>query len=406
MPHTRLVYEGHEADAPWRARAAERIDRLRKGDLSVTVAGADGRPLAGAQVQVQMTRHAFSFGTAVVAKSLADPEFDPRYRQTIETWFNEVVFENDLKWVNHGTGDPGDIAAAMSWLKARGMGVRGHVLVWPGWEWLPEDLPALESKPDELRRRVGQRIRDAAGTHRGQIDDWGVVNEPFNNVALMDILGKEVMLDWFKLAREADPDAKRYINDWGILTSGGNDINHQNNYYDWIDFLVKNDAPLDGIGMQGHFGATLTPPERLLEILDRFAGFGKQIKITELDIVLSDEELRGDYMRDFLTTVFSHEAVDGVLQWGFWAGHHWKPEAAPFDADWNLKPHGQAWKDLVLGEWWTDQALVTDERGRAAVRGFNGNYRVTATHGSRTVTAQTTLTREGMEIELSFGEPD
>lgn len=406
LPQTKLTYPGHAADAPWRDAAAERIDKLRKGDLNIKVVDAQGQPVPGAGVQVEMTRHAFSFGSAVVAKSLADPSFDPRYRETIETWFNEVVFENDLKWKNHGTGDPDDIAAALSWLAARDIDVRGHVLVWPGWEWLPEDLPALESNPDELRRRVEQRVLDTAGRYRGQIKDWDVINEPYNNHALMDILGKDVMIDWFKLAKQADPDAKRYINDWGILTGGGNDINHQDVYYDWIDFLVKNNAPIDGIGLQGHFGSTLTSPERLLEIVDRFAGFGKRIKITELDIVMSDEALRADYMRDFLTVMFSHEAVDGVLMWGFWAGHHWKPEAATIDADWNLKPHGQAFKDLVLGEWWTQETVTTDARGLASVRGFAGDYRVTATLDGQTVTAEPRLSRDGITVELVVGEPD
>ena len=406
LPQTKLVYPGHAADAPWRAAAAERIDRLRKGDLAVTVVDGRGEPIPDAEVQVEMTRHAFSFGTAVVAKSLADPSFDPRYREITETWFNEVVFENDLKWVNHGTGDPDDIAAALSWLAARDIGVRGHVLVWPGWEWLPKDLPALESNPAELQRRVEQRVLETAAFYRGQIKDWDVVNEPYNNHDLMDILGKDVMVDWFRLAQQADPDAKRYINDWGILTGGGQDSNHQDIYYDWIDFLVKNNAPIDGIGLQGHFGSTLTAPDRLMEILDRFAGFGKRIKITELDIVMTDEELRADYMRDFLTVMFSHEAVDGVLMWGFWAGHHWKPEAAPFDRDWNLKPHGQAWKDLVLGEWWTREQVSTDEQGRAVVRGFAGDYRVTASHSGQSVTAEPRLTRDGLAIELVLAEPD
>ncbi|MEM7625150.1 MAG: endo-1,4-beta-xylanase [Planctomycetota bacterium] len=406
LPQTKLVYPGHAADAPWRAAAAQRIDELRKGDLHITVVDAQGRPVPGAEVRIEMTRHAFSFGSAVVAKTLADPSFDPRYRETVATWFNEVVFENDLKWVNHGTGDPDDIAASLSWLAARDIGVRGHVLVWPGWEWLPEDLPALASNPEELRRRVEQRVFDAAGKYRGQIKDWDVINEPYNNHDLMDILGKEVMIDWFKLAQQADPEAKRYINDWGILTGGGNDTNHQDNYHDWIDFLVENGAPIDGIGLQGHFGSALTPPDRLLEILDRFAGFGKRIKITELDIVMSDEALRADYMRDFMTVMFSHEAVDGVLMWGFWAGHHWKPEAAPFDHDWTLKPHGQAWKDLVLGEWWTQETTTTGAQGQAHLRGFAGNYCVTVTHNGQTVTAKPSLTREGLTLKLVLDEPE
>ena len=47
LPFTPIAYPGQEADAPWRKAAAERIDKIRKGDLTVHVVGADGKPLAG-----------------------------------------------------------------------------------------------------------------------------------------------------------------------------------------------------------------------------------------------------------------------------------------------------------------------------------------------------------------------
>ena len=37
LPSTPLTYKGRETDAPWRAAAAERIEKLRKGDLTVAV---------------------------------------------------------------------------------------------------------------------------------------------------------------------------------------------------------------------------------------------------------------------------------------------------------------------------------------------------------------------------------
>ncbi|MEO1237442.1 MAG: hypothetical protein AAFX76_11700, partial [Planctomycetota bacterium] len=45
LPRTRADYAGRAADAPWRAEAERRIDRLRKADLVVTVTGAAGNPV-------------------------------------------------------------------------------------------------------------------------------------------------------------------------------------------------------------------------------------------------------------------------------------------------------------------------------------------------------------------------
>ena len=71
LPCTPASYGGREPDAAWRAVAAERIERLRKGDLSITVLGSDRVPFADVKVSVRMVRSAFAFGTAIDAKTLA-----------------------------------------------------------------------------------------------------------------------------------------------------------------------------------------------------------------------------------------------------------------------------------------------------------------------------------------------
>ena len=116
--------------------------------------------------------------------------------------------------------------------------------------------------------------------------------------------------------------------------------------------------------------------------------------ITEFDMAINDQhpeevQLQADFTRDFLIAVFSHPAVDSFLSWGFWARQHWKPEAAFYDKDWNLRPHGQAYMDLVFGEWWTNETLTTDEMGRAGVDGFKGGrYEITATADGRAAAAR------------------
>ena len=98
LPCTPPTCRGREAEAPWRAAAAERIERLRKADLAIAVTRG-GQPGAGAEVRVKMTRHAFGFGSAVDAKTLlqSGPDGD-RYRAVIVENVNKVVLENDLIW--------------------------------------------------------------------------------------------------------------------------------------------------------------------------------------------------------------------------------------------------------------------------------------------------------------------
>lgn len=395
-------YDGWEPDAPWRAAAAERIDRIRKADLRILVRDASGNPAPGAAVEVRMRRHAFGFGTAVAADQLLGSSTDSqKYGDAIRELFNKAVLENDLKWPQWESNRQRALNA-LRWMREYNIPVRGHNLVWPGWRWLPADLQKLRDDPEALRARVLSHIAEEAAAVAGLVGEWDVINEPFSNHDLQDILGNAEMAQWFLKAREADPDPRLYINDYSILSAGGLDRRHQDAYYATIEYLDNLGAPVEGIGMQGHFNQNLTPPARLLEILDRFARFSKAIQITEFDIDIADEQLQADYTRDFLTTVFSHPAVDGFLMWGFWEGRHWKPRGAMIRRDWSGKPNLAVWKDLVLNQWWTNADGVTGEDGSYSVRAFQGEYTVEVTLAGRSQTAQASLGAEGRELTIQM----
>ena len=144
-------YAGREADAAWRKAALERIEKIRKGDLKVTVTDAAGSPLAGAAVSVKMQRQAYAFGSAVAAKSLlARTPDSEQYRDHVKRLFNRVVLENDLKWPEwERNRRPAE--EAVKWLREQGIEVRGHNLVWPNWNVLPGDLSKLKDRREELR---------------------------------------------------------------------------------------------------------------------------------------------------------------------------------------------------------------------------------------------------------------
>lgn len=404
LPRTRISYAGQAEDAPWRAAAAARIEKIRKADLVVAVTDAAGKPLPGAQVRAAMKRHAFGWGSAVTVKGILEPGADgENYRSVIEKYYTRVVFENDLKW--HSWDNPANhanILKATEWLRERNIEVRGHNLIWPSWKLTPNDLKALKGDPEKLRQRINSHIADEVATMRGKLVDWDVVNEPYTNHDIMDLLGNEEMIAWFKLARQHDPDVRLTLNDYAILSAGGLDKAHQDHFEKTLRFLKEGGAPITGLGMQSHFGGAPTPPERMLAILDRFAALGLDISITEHDIDTSDEQLQADFTRDFLTTVFSHPAVTAVLTWGFWEHAHWRPNAAYYRADWSVKPAGQAWLDLVTKRWWTDAALETAADGTARTRGFLGDYEITVTHSGTTKTVPVKLTKDGAKIGVRF----
>jgi GH35 family endo-1,4-beta-xylanase len=259
----------------------------------------------------------------------------------------------------------------------------------------------LKTNPEQLRLAIDGHILETAGKYSGRVVEWDVVNEPYANHDLMDTLGNEEMARWFKLTRQADPKARLYINDYGILSAGGRDAAHHDAYEKTIRQLLAADAPIDGIGMQGHFAWRLTPPTRIWEILDRFAALGLRIQVTEMNINITDTRLQADYTRDLLMTLFAHPAVDGIVCWAVVANPRAKDQAvAMFNTDWTPRPNGQEWLNLVHGQWWTLQNLKTDELGQADIRGFLGSYRVTAWANGRTVEQTVQLQRKGTALTL------
>jgi endo-1,4-beta-xylanase len=403
LPFTKLGYAGSEPGAAWRKAAEARIEKIRKGDLTVVVKDKAGKPVRNAEVAVHMKKHAFRFGTAVSGMAMNGTRITPenlaRYKQEILRLFNIAVMENETKWPQWSveSSRPATLAA-IDWLRQNGFEVRGHNLVWPSWR-NTNVKAAQDAKNDSaaLAKVVLDHIAETTGALKGRLIDWDVMNEPFANHDLMDILGRHAMVDWFKAARAGDPAAKLYINDYDILA--GEDKAHQDDYASTIKYLIDEGAPLDGIGLQSHFPARVTPMDELMKRLDRFAAFGRELEVTEFDINTSDEATQADYTRDFMTATFSHPQVKAFLMWGFWEGAHWIPKGAMMRRDWTLKPNGEVYQDMVFKRWWTDVSGKSNSQGTFATRGFLGDYEIEVKAGGKTKTVRASLSKDGSRVD-------
>lgn len=412
---------GRETNDQWRKDAAERIEKIRKADIIIQVTDKGGRAVNDAEVSIKMQKHEFAFGSAVSAilvgaeditrfrnrrkqlKSITQEDCQ-QYRDIILKYFNVIATHNGMKWKWwYITGVKELVDNTVTWAKNNGIAVRGHCIIWPGRKHLPKDLQKLQKNPYALRKRIEKHINDLVGHYNGQISAWDVINEPIPQHDLMDILGNEIMLDWLSLTRRADPNAKLFINDYGILASRKNSKSKRNKYAALIRYFIDNGAPLDGIAMQGHFkfkdGSDLTPPQKIYEIFDRFSSMGKSIIVSEFDINVPDEQAQADYMRDFMTMVFSHPSVDGLLMWGFWEGTVWRPHTALWRRDWSIKPNGQVWIDLVHKKWWTDIKGKTDKKGIFKARGFLGDYEVVIKKDNKSKKKRMKLPKNGKKVK-------
>ncbi len=403
LPFTKLGYPGSEPNARWRKTAEAQIEKIRKSDLTVLVKDKNGKPVRGAEVSVRMQKHAFPFGTAVSGAAFSGVRITPEnlaiYKQHIPQLFNFSVMENETKWPQwaNEASRPATITT-IDWLRENGLQVRGHNLVWPSWN--NTNVKAAQdarNDPAALAKVILDHIAETTAALSGRVVNWDVLNEPFTNHDFMDILGRHAMVDWFNAARAGDPKARLYVNDFSILS--GEDKAHQDDYAATIQYLIGQGAPLDGIGLQSHFPARVTPIEEVLKRLDRFAAFGKDLEITEFDIDTADEATQADYTRDFMTVAFSNPSVKAFVMWGFWEGAHWRPNGAMFRRDWSLKPNGEVYKDLVFKQWWTNADGKTGAQGTYRTRGFLGDYEVNVKAGASSKTQHVSLAREGATVE-------
>jgi len=387
FPKAKLIprtYAGREPDAPWRKRALERIEQHRKKELVMIVKDAGGQPLVETEVKLSLKRHAFGFGSAVVAKRFSsESEDDRRYREIVEKLFSIVVFENDLKDGNWAPDfDEGrkarrnaEIDTAFQWLAERHIDVRGHYLMQVA---TPFNLHDIKDNA-VVRQRTLDSVKERMAFVKDRVIEWDVINHPIAWGGA-DMLNKRPGLE--KLDREVFTLARSltklpfFINEDQVFRPGP----QCDDTFTYIEKLNADGFKVTGLGNQAHFHESYLPsPEHLLAVTDQFAKIVPHQAITEYDVVTTeDEQLAADYTRDVLIAVFSHPAYTSFLLWGFWEGSHWKPEAASWSKDWSIRPRGEVLEEWIGRKWHTEVTLKTDAKGKVSWRGFPGWYEVSA----------------------------
>ena len=406
LPQTPIDYDGMEPNAPWRAEAAARIEKYRKGGLSVMVKNKNGDPIKRAAVHVEMQKHAYGFGSFMSELALSNSSDAIKYKEQVLKLFNCATtpfYMGDGSWgwyaSDYNKQRYMDLAG---WLQDHNIPAKGHNLVWPSWHWMPPFFYDLENDPEGLRDAIDEHLDWLVpiGADYG-LQQWDVVNEPHINHDVMDVCGEDVMVEWYKRVHELDPNPRLILNEYNIIMGGGQEA-FQSDFEHYIRLLLDNGAPLGGIGMQCHFDANLAGIPTALATLDRFSKFNLPIQVTEFDIDILDEATQAAYTRDFFTAVFSHPATDKIIMWGFWEGDQWKPNGAMIRSDWTTKPNYDVYMDLVFNQWWTDVQGETWTEGVFKTRAFYGDFKISAEIDGAKVEKTFSHLQDGDVVEIEL----
>jgi endo-1,4-beta-xylanase len=306
-------------------------------------------------------------GAAVADGPLAD---DPTYGDVLAAEFNSVTPENAFKWPQTEpeagvfTWESGDAIAEFA--TDHDLGVRGHTLVWPNSRsaQLYEILPSYVSEaPDAvtMQQAVDDHIA-AVVDHFGDVTDrWDVINEPLvtggdevDPNVLTETLGEDWMVGAFQQTRELDPGAKLYINE--VLTERPGPKHDA--LLALVGRLIDAGAPIDGVGLQGHFITGAPTREELETVMGDWDAMGLDVAITELDIptVEDDQDAHAAQYADVVAACLAVDACVEVTLWGFTDRHTWLddflgPGSTPllFDEDYDPKPAYDAVAETLAG---------------------------------------------------------
>jgi endo-1,4-beta-xylanase len=380
LPRNRVTYDGIEPNAPWRSVAKAKIEQHRKGNLTVKVADGNGNPKPNVSVDINMTDHAFNFGTFVGHKLIDNNgKKDARYHQSFNENFNMATlptYWQDWGWNSKKSMEAG-YRNSIKFAHEQGIKWRAHPIIWPGEDYMPSRILVQKGKPKKQREMVLSHVKEVmsfVASHNPIAID--LVNEVRVNQYFKENGNPDLVEEVFRLAHDIAPDVPLYVNDYAILNNGGLNKNSIEFYHNWIKEMQGKNVPLGGIGFQGHFGAGLTPPQRVMDILGGFSKYGLPLQITEFDVETYDEEAQAAYTRDILMAAFSEPALNAFIVWGWWEGDHWKKPAAMLREDWSEKLNFKAWRKAVYSDWWTREQGMTDSNGELTIRGFKGDYQI------------------------------
>lgn len=315
----------------------------------------------------------FTVGVAVNQRNVSDEA----QMAIIKKQYNSVTAENDWKpgmiHPKEGVWNFERADKIANFCRENGIKMRGHCLCWHSQfaDWMFVDKKGKPVKKEVFYERLREHIHTVVNRYKDVVYAWDVVNEaiadggsprhgqepnPYRQSRHYQLCGDEFIAKAFEFAREADPDALLFYNDYSTVDPG-----KRERIYEMVKKMKEAGVPIDGIGMQGHYNIYFPDEELLDKAITRFSEIVSHIHITELDLRTNTESggqlafSRGEakplagymqtlqedqYARIFKVLRRHKDVIDNVTFWNLsdkdsWLGANNHP--LPFDENYKAK---------------------------------------------------------------------
>ena len=272
---------------------------------------------------------------------------DPEELELAKAHFNSITPDNALKWGNLvedddlGNYDFTKADPLVAFAVENNLRVRGHVLVWgraADFFKNPDLRTILKNVPEEemafkLEGYIRNNIETLLERYRGKITQWDCVNEPlevfeggFDKNIFYEYLGKDYIAKAFRWAHEVDPEVELYLNE----QFDQYDSEKAEFFLDFVEELVRDGVPIDGVGIQAHAMFTVPRIEPFKRFLKWISDLGLKVEVTELDARLrlfdghdDPYQAQGEFYEAFVAACLENPSCTGVTLWGISDRHVW-----------------------------------------------------------------------------------
>ena len=297
--------------------------------------------------------------------------------------FNMLVAENEMKMETlqpqRGQFSFGSADGLVSFAQRNKMTMRGHCLVWHQQqpEWVSSDGKKNDKNwtRKEALEIMKNHITNVMQHFKGKVTEWDVVNECLDDDQSIirtnpdaytlrqnvwqRAIGDDYIDSAFVYARQADPTALLYLNDYDVEMQGKAKAVA---FYNIVKRLQQHGIPIDGVGLQCHFSVGSVDSLKLERTIRRFGDDGLKCIITELDMGVGstsakDLEEQARNYRVVTDILLNNANCPSMVIWGIKDNDSWRSGSNPllYTAQLGRKPAWYAVRSALR-----HRALVTD----------------------------------------------